>query len=80
MLEVLFGKEEKERRRTEKRRSEGMQSRMDYLKECEAKSNDKLEQLRKLKEDNPKSTLQNLADIMGVSTSTIKRLNRKLKD
>ena len=57
-----------------------MKKREEYLKECEAKSNDKLERLRELKQANPKATLQNLADAMGVSTSTIKRLNRKLKD
>lgn len=80
LLEVLIDAEEKERRRTEKRRERGEKPREEYLKECEAKTNDKLEQLRLLKAQQPKATLQNLADAMGVSTSTIKRLNRKLKD
>ncbi len=78
MLEVLIGKDEKERRRTEKRRSEGEIERAEYLKQCEAKSNDKLEQLRKLKEDNSTFTNKQLAEMMDVSTKTIQRLSKKL--
>lgn len=78
MMDVLIGKAEIERRRIEKRRSEGMKSRTDYLKECEAKSNDKLEQLRKLKEDNPKLSQRKLAEMMGVSAMYVSKLIKKL--
>lgn len=78
MLEVLIGKEEKERRRTEKRRSKGMKSRTDYLKECKVKTNDKLEQLRKLKEDNPKLSQRKLAEMLGISKTHINRLIKEL--
>lgn len=78
MMDVLIGKAEIERRRTEKRRSNGEKPREEYLKECEAKSNDKLEQLRKLKEDNPKASQRKLAEMIGVSQSTIRDWTKKL--
>lgn len=78
-LEVLIGKDEKLRRKYEKRHDKGMKTMEQYNAERAEKVIDKLEQLRKLKEDNPTATLQGLADMLGVSKSTIKRLNRKLK-
>lgn len=78
MLEVLFGKEEKLRRKYEKRRSEGMQTREAYLKECTEKSNSKLEQLRTLKAENPKASQRKLAEMMGISVGLINRLHKQL--
>ena len=78
MLEVLFGKEEKERRRIEKRRSEGMQTMEQYNAERAAKVANKLEQLRTLKTENPTFTNKQFAEAMGVSTKTIQRLSKKL--
>lgn len=79
MMDVLIGKAEIERRRTEKRRSNGEKTMEQYNAERAEKVIDKLEQLRKLKEDNPTATVQELADMMDVSKSTVQRLNRNLK-
>ena len=49
-----------------------------YNAERAEKVNDKLEQLRKLKEDNPKLSQRKLAEMMGVSQSTIRNLFKKL--
>ena len=78
MLEVICDKKEKDRRYAEKRYSEGMKTREEYLKECEAKSNDKLEQLRALKTENPKASQRKLAEMMGLSKSQINRLIKQL--
>lgn len=78
-LEVLIGKEEKQRRKYEKRYENGMKKREDYLKECAEKTDNKLERLRELKQANPKATVQELADMMNVSKSSVQRMNRKLK-
>lgn len=78
MLEVLVNKKEKDRRYTEKLYNEGMKTREEYLKECEAKSNDKLEQLRALKTENPKASQRKLAEMMGLSKSQINRLIKQL--
>jgi len=78
MLEVLIGKDEKERRRTEKRRSNGEKTMEQYNAERAEKVNDKLEQLRKLKEDNPKLSQRKLAEMMGVSAMYVSKLMKKL--
>lgn len=78
MLEVLIGKDEKERRRTEKRRENGEISRDRYLEQCKEQTNGKLRQLRLLKEQNPKTSQRKLADLMGVSQSTIRNLVKQL--
>lgn len=49
MLEVLIGKDEKQRRQTESRYDKGMKKREDYLKECAENTDNKLGRLRKLK-------------------------------
>lgn len=78
MLEVLIGKDEIERRRTEKRRSNGEKTMEQYNAERAEKVNDKLEQLRKLKEDNPKLSQRKLAEMMGVSAMYVSKLMKKL--
>lgn len=78
MLEVIIGKEEKERRRTEKRRSEGEKTMEQYNAERTEKVNDKLEQLRTLKTENPKVSQRKLAEMMGVSKSYINKLMKEL--
>lgn len=77
-LEVLIGKEEKFRRRYEKRRSEGMQTMEQYNTKRSEAVNNNLEQLRKLKQENPEATHKELALLMNVSTKTIQRLSKKL--
>lgn len=42
------------------------------------KVNDKLEQLRKLKEDNPKLSQRKLAEMMDVSAMYVSKLMKKL--
>lgn len=77
-LEVLIGKEEKERRRTDKRRDQGQKPMEQYNAERSGKINSNLEKLRKLKENNPKASQRKLAVMLGVSQSTIRNLVKKL--
>lgn len=77
-LEVLIGKEEKERRRTDKRRDQGQKPMEQYNAERAEKVNSNLEQLRKLKKNNPKASQRKLAEMMGVSKSYINKLIKEL--
>lgn len=78
MLEVLIGKDEKLRRKYEKRYDKGMQTMEQYNVKRAEKVSDKLEKLRKLREDNPKASQRKLAEMMGVSQSTIRNLVKQL--
>lgn len=78
MMDVLIGKAEIKRRRTEKRRSNGEKTMEQYNAERAEKVNDKLEQLKKLKEDNPKLSQRKIAKMMGVSAMYISKLMKKL--
>lgn len=78
MLEVLIGKDEKLRRKYEKRYDKGMQTIEQYNAKRAEKVTNKLEQLRKLKEDNPKLSQRKLAEMMGVSAMYVSKLMKKL--
>jgi len=78
MLEVICDKKEKDRRYAEKRYNEGMQTMEQYNAKRAEKVNDRLEQLRALKAENPKASQRKLAEIMGVSQSTIRNLVKRL--
>lgn len=78
MLEVLIGKDEKLRRKYEKRYDKGMQTMEQYNVKRAEKVSDNLEKLRKLRENNPKASQRKLAEMMGVSQSTIRNLVKQL--
>ena len=76
MLEVLFGKEEKLRRKYEKRRSEGMQTREAYLKDCTNKSASLKQRARELKDIGIKQ--KDIALKLGISKGRVSQLLKKV--
>ena len=78
MMDVLIGKAEIERRRTEKRRSNGEKPREEYLKECAEKTDTKLERLRELLQNNPKIKKTILAKELDVSRQHLYRLLKEI--
>lgn len=77
-LKTIIDGSEKKRRKTianrEKRRSEGVRRREDYLNEHRGKTNQKLEELKKILSDNPKAKKTELARLLGVSRVHLYRL------
>ena len=78
MLEVLIGKAEKQRRQNESRYDKGMQKREDYLKECAEKTDNKLERLRELLQNNPKIKKTVLAKELDISRQHLYRLLKEI--
>lgn len=76
MLEVLIGKEEKERRRTEKRRSKGEIERAKYLKECELQSKTMQQRVIELKASGMKQ--KDIAIELGISKGRVSQLLKKV--
>lgn len=77
-LSTLISKEVREERRTETRRKNGVKSRKEYEENRKAASDEKLEKLRELLNENPKLSQRKAALILGCSTKTIQRLRQKL--
>ncbi|OUB50125.1 MarR family transcriptional regulator [Bacillus thuringiensis] len=77
-LTTLINQEEKQRRNTsyqkKKRRSKGIKTREEYLGQKE----DKLEILRNARKKHPDASVRQLAEITGVTKSTISRLTNLL--
>lgn len=77
-LEVLIGKDEKQRRQNENRYDKGMKKREDYLKECAEKTDNKLERLRELLQNNPKIKKTVLAKELDISRQHLYRLLKEI--
>jgi hypothetical protein len=81
-LKTIIDGSEKNRRKTianrEKRRSEGVQKREDYLKEHRGKTDQKLEELKKILVENPKAKKTELAKLLGVSRVHLYRILEQL--
>jgi hypothetical protein len=79
---VLIDKGIKRKRNTiyqkEKRRLNGVQAREEYIAQEKEKTNDKLEQLKQLLEENPKIKQKELAERLGVSDRYIRKLKKQL--
>lgn len=78
MMEVLIGKDEKQRRQNESRYDKGMKKREDYLKECAEKTDNKLERLRELLQNNPKIKKTVLAKELDISRQHLYRLLKEI--
>lgn len=81
-LKTIIDGFEKRRRKTianrEKRRSEGVREREDYIKQQHDKTDDKLFKLKQLLEANPNATRAELAEKLGVSKPRITQLRKLL--
>ncbi|NRD81141.1 replication protein [Bacillus sp. BRMEA1] len=77
-LKTIIDGSEKRRRKTianrEKRRSEGVQKREDYIKQHKGKTEQKLMELQQILKDNPKAKKTELAKLLGVSRVHLYRL------
>lgn len=77
-LKTIIGGTEKRRRKTianrEKRRSEGVQEREDYIKQHKGKTEQKLSELKQILKENPKAKKTQLAKLIGVSRMHLYRL------
>lgn len=77
-LKTIIGGTEKRRRKTianrEKRRSEGVQEREDYIKQHKGKTEQKLSELKQILKENPKAKKTQLAKLVGVSRMHLYRL------
>lgn len=73
-LSKLIDGNEKERRRTQKRRAAGIRPRDEYNAARAAQKTGKVERLAALMDKHPAATQQELADMMGVTRQTINRL------
>lgn len=78
MMDVLIGKVEIERRRIEKRRSDGMQTMEQYNAKRAEQSNNKLEQLKELLASNPKMKKTELATKLDISRQHLYRLLKEI--
>ncbi|MBY0328936.1 primase C-terminal domain-containing protein, partial [Patescibacteria group bacterium] len=79
LIDGTVRKERDTERKREKRREQGMQERAEYLQSEEDKTTEKVEQLRKYIEENPKVTRKILADKLNVSVYRVDQLKRILK-
>lgn len=77
-MSVLIDSDEKYKRKVAKRRTEGVKSRKQYDAERKAQQNNKLEQLKWLKAENPKLSQRKLAKMMGVTQPYIAKLIKEL--
>lgn len=81
-FETIIDGREKGRRKTvanrEKRRSEGVQERSEYLAKEREKTEDKLYLLRRALQKNPKATNKELAQALGVSVRWIQKIKHSL--
>lgn len=82
-LNTIISSSEKRRRNTEyqksKRRESGMKERSEYEADRQSVKAERLEQLRKLKSEQPKATQKVLAELLGVSLPTIKKYIAEIK-
>jgi hypothetical protein len=81
-MKTIISKTEKQRRNTiyqrEKRRKRGEEKRSVYLEQQQKQTTDKLSTLKKLLEANPKTSNVQLAEILGISESYVRKLKKKL--
>lgn len=82
-LSTIFGPTEKKRRKRlaneQMRREAGDATRSEYLQAEQQKSDSRLEELRRLIEENPKATQRELAALMGLSQSRVRDLYKLIK-
>ena len=76
MLEVLIGKEEKQRRQNESRYDKGMKKREEYLKECETQSKTLQQRAIELKATGMKQ--KDIAIELGISKGRVSQLLKKV--
>lgn len=81
-LKTIIGPKEKRRRNTiakrEARRAAGVIPREEYIKAEKAKTESKLELIRKALEENPTMSIRKLAEKTGLSKSAVQRLKAQL--
>jgi hypothetical protein len=81
-LKTIIDVSEKRRRKTianrEKRRSEGVQERQEYIKQQQDKSEDKRWLLQKAIERYPDASNYKLAELLGVSEGYVRKLKKKI--
>lgn len=73
-MSVLIDSEEKYKRKVAKRRTEGMRAMSEYNAERKAQQNERLEQIKQLKAENPKLSQRKLAEITGYSLGLVNKL------
>ena len=77
-LQVIVDRSEIQRRWTQKRRERGDMTMEQYNAKRAEQVDSKIEQLKQLKELHPKASQRKLAEMMGVSQSTIRNLTKQL--
>ncbi|MEI4618224.1 AsnC family protein [Bacillus cereus] len=77
-LTTIIDSGEKYRRKVNTRRSKGIKHREKYLEQEQAKKEDKLMKLKELMRRNPKTSQRQLARILGISESYVRKLKQQM--
>ncbi|MED0676319.1 replication protein [Aneurinibacillus thermoaerophilus] len=77
-LKTIISYEEKQRRKTVKRRENGIVERSQYINEQKNITNERVEAIRKLITDNPKIKNKEIAELLSISSARVGQLKKYL--